>query len=481
MPPVANITLEVDADTVKYLAKVNRLAKENKKLADGHREGGRALGKQEQMIGKLASGFAGMAASAVGIGSAISAATAAMRHLREEQQRALEAGRAAEPGYGQLAQVAVDATGRYSRRVHEDLIDQAGRMAWNHGVTEPQALQTIFNLQSAQVNTAQNREVIGGLANISGGNAMQIAEGGGKILQAFGRQEAGTLRQVLNKMLAGSSLSAAQLHEFAPAATMSANFQRAIGGTDEELLGILAVMTRELQSPDIAGTRLGALADVINVKGHGGQGMMAGVRRIQDEIADATPEEMKTYFGRKEARLGYMSLVDPGKGDDFRQAVRQVTVAGRTSADAPGAPAGATDLLGSMLAGNLAVNPYAQERIERNRLELREKYEHGEEEALRAMGRASLERGWLREDQHWARRWWKSTNLWLGERIDDIGIGNFAHETTTEREGRRIMARAEGRAGMGEDELAERMERVNQTLMRIEAKSDTGSRLDLDQ
>ncbi len=471
---MANVTLELDADTVKYIAKINRAAKADRKLTDGYRKGGRQLKKQDNLLGAIASRFGPMATAAGAVTAAITAGVAAMRHLREEQQRALQVGQEAELSMGQLAQVAIR-----NGAVDPDLLrkfqGQAKLMSQTTGMDLGTAARTIFNLESAGINEIENRRLIGELSNVTGGDASEVAGGAGRIQAAFGRREAGTIREVLNKMFGASAISQSTVQEFAPAATLAANLQKTIGGSDEELLGLMAIMSRELKSVDIAGTRLGALADVIGTKGYGGEGMFAGVARIREDLQGATAEEMKTYFGRKEARLAYYSLADAEKVPTFVDAIASVSAAGETTDE------GGADLVGSMVRANKAANPYLIARIAKQRRKIAEEYHHGESQAFREAGEDTMAVDDLNRGRGWGTRWGLGAMRWADKVIGDV----YGYEPGTERIGRVMNERVRDEAREFNADLSERSEeareRAARTLERIESLMTTGSRLDMDQ
>jgi len=172
------------------------------------------------------------------------------------------------------------------------------------GYTAQQAAALQFTLES--LGEGKNRAFFAGFRHIT--DPTKLAEGAATLKAAFGEKEAGTTREIVNKLLAASAVSKTTVEQFAPAATIAAQTSREIGASDEELLGSMAILSRATKSADVAATEIAALSKTIIEKGLGGQGLLAAMDKIGQETKGLTGEELTGYFGRLEGFKAFRAL-----------------------------------------------------------------------------------------------------------------------------------------------------------------------------
>ena len=289
-----------------------RLTQQNKGSADAMQSMSRA-GIQS---------MAGWAASTVSVAAAFSAARQALADLNEERKRAAEGATESAPRRGQLAQLAMGDPGKL-----ESLIAETKKSRSQHGMTGEQAEKLQFAITS--MGEEKERDFYAGFNYIADPGA--LAEGVSTLKNAFGTKETGSTRQVANKMLAASAYSKTTLEQFAPAATIAAQASNNLGGSDEVLMGTLAVMAKGLKSADVAGTQITSFARVLMENNMGGKGILGGLDEVNKITAGMTQSEQVDFFGKKEA-FNAWSLMNMQRAD-IEKTIGDVRSAGSKSGD----------------------------------------------------------------------------------------------------------------------------------------------------
>jgi hypothetical protein len=266
--------------------------------------GARATQKMKRGARSAESGMSSLTSSLKGFVSgaaAIAMATRALTAFNEEKRKAAEGIETGEFARAQLAQLAD--TPEQMRK----LVAESNKSRAQEGMTQIAADQLQFQLTS--LGLAQHRGMFASMYGMA--DVAQLAEGVGTLQQAFGKQETGDARRVVNKLLTASQTSKTTIEQFSPAATLAAKQMGMIGGTDEELYATLSVLAKSLKSADMAGTQIGGLADVLTKKGFTGKGLLGGVTEMEKYIKaqGIEGEEFIKFFGRKEARLAYLSVL----------------------------------------------------------------------------------------------------------------------------------------------------------------------------
>ncbi len=312
----AKVNLDMTGDERKVLASLSKLEAKVKSLEGGVTSAAGkmkskfdATGDSIEKAGKKSksafgaqavAGLTNYLGAAVGIGTAIGVIT---KGLREADQIRKEAAQGLKAGFGAVGRLA-QLSGGDAGVLAADLSAVRG-LRTEFGFGKEGAANLRFQLKS--FGLLADQPLFAGLRG-QVDSPGQIAEGVGTLQSAFGAN-AGTSRQILNKLFAASAVSKTTVGQFAPAATIAAQTVQPIGGTASELLGTLSIVAKAAKSAEVGATQISALADVIGKKGFGGRGLIAGVESISQATAGLSNEEFIEFFGRKEARKGFGAII----------------------------------------------------------------------------------------------------------------------------------------------------------------------------
>lgn len=248
-----------------------------------------------------ARGFMSMAAGAVTMTAAMAAGAKALAALNAERKKAADLAKQDAQRLGTLAQLAEGDEKRMKA-----LVGNVGRSRRQYGMSKGEAIDFEFGLQS--YGEEKNRALYLGLYGVADPTA--LAEGAATLKASMGKKETGSSRAIANKLLLASSRSKVSLRNFAPEAARAAASVQQIGGSDEELLAMMAILTRSTKAPGEAATALAALAKAGAKKGVGTGGVMAAVDKLAPEMARLKQKDRATYLGSDEAVRAFATIVN---------------------------------------------------------------------------------------------------------------------------------------------------------------------------
>jgi hypothetical protein len=285
------ITFKLEGDEAKAVAAFLKVVDAQKKTEDGSRQIHRqSVMTSDALTGMARAGLAEMTAWVGSIASVTAAAALAKQmftDLAAERRRAAEDIRKEAPGAGRLAQLAGGDPGKMRA-----MMEEADRSRREHGLTADEAHNLQFALMS--MGEEKEREYFAGFKGIA--DPRGLVESVSTIKAAFGEGPTGGTRAIANRMIAAAGLSKTTIEQFGPAVTIAAQTTREIGGTDAELLGTMAIMSRATKDADVAGTQVAALEKTLIKQGLGGKGILAGVDRIQKVIDGLDPKKAIKLF-----------------------------------------------------------------------------------------------------------------------------------------------------------------------------------------
>jgi hypothetical protein len=307
---MGNIKLVYDADEERALRGIQKLVQKQleaeRKFKDVGRaakgagtQAGRLGDKAEEMgrksgaaVNKMKSGF-----EALGAATGPLAATAllitqirqGLQDVNAEAARAAESARGSFAGLQKLAQISGGKPEEFQR-----LISASARISRIHGVPFGDSMAAVFSGRSLQLSLGEIESLspFGRVADLD-----PVIGGVGDVYAAFGRKEAGSARDVANKLGVTAAESKVSLQEFAPKLSIIGAASRMIGVGDEEAMAALAYMSAgQGQSAEEGATQIKALMTAIRksprelgVRGAGS--FVEMVRRI-----GALPEGDRTKF-----------------------------------------------------------------------------------------------------------------------------------------------------------------------------------------
>lgn len=290
----------------KLVRKVDKLEKQNVKLADAARRAEAGLGKQaaaqEGTFSGAVSGIGKTIAGYVTLQGAISATIGLLREQREEERRASEKGSAAEFDIAKLVQLAPD------ERSLDKLVNKY-REFYGAGGADSQghAAQAIFSMESAGLlgdfDTFKELSASGAERDMAG-----LARAVATLQTSLGKEETGEMRGLVSKGFLASAYSPGSVSEMLEATSRSGSSARALGLTDEELLAATALVGKAEGSLDRGGTRMSALlGSVEKMGGFEDKSLMEIVGEIEKK--ELSPADLAKELGSKEALGAYRTLL----------------------------------------------------------------------------------------------------------------------------------------------------------------------------
>ena len=263
-----------------------------------------AAGQKATALG----GITSMVASWVSVGTAIAAATAAVRDYQAEKeaaaQRAIEASR----GMGSLAQLAD------TPQEHKKLQDKARELHLSGAVaSEDEGARVVFALESANSMKQFDLFKQAGSAKLFADLA-PLAKAAATLKTSMGEKETGTTRDIVSKSLGASKFSPASAEQLLEASARSGGSAGALGFSDESVLAGTAIMATATGSASEGGTTMASLlrsldekrGELTDEKGEAPKTLKGALLAIKEK--NLSSEELKKLLGRSEAVRAYRGL-----------------------------------------------------------------------------------------------------------------------------------------------------------------------------
>ncbi len=254
-----------DADLARGIKRLERRAQGLEDKFRKVQQAGQQAGKKTESSFKGATGqLAKMGAGFLSVGTAIGVVTAAVRDLQKTERESVA--RIKETITGRRFLFQISETPEAAR----GLLGKARRLRTAFGLSQREAFDLTGKAASAGERFVgdRNLDLLGQLPQIAFDPVSAVA-GVQKLQGAFGVEGpggAGTIPQIINKIIAAAGPSPVNASEIAVAAsTATASFKKG-GGSDEELLALLGTLSEVFKSPLAAGERVKSLADQIDKK-----------------------------------------------------------------------------------------------------------------------------------------------------------------------------------------------------------------------
>lgn len=171
------------------------------------------------------------------------------------------------------------------------------------GMGAAEAYRTTFQAGSGGERFLRDAGTIGRLREIGFAPEAGI-ESAVKLQAAFGGERgAGDTRQIIDKILAAAGPSPVMADEIARAMSVAGPSFAQLGGQDEELLAMLAVMAEPFKTPEAASQKIKALADQLVKKrdliGDKGAAGMSAMELIQNLERFGAEGKLRTEGGKR--------------------------------------------------------------------------------------------------------------------------------------------------------------------------------------
>ncbi len=256
----------------------------------------------------------------LGVQKGIQAVTDAFRWMNEEAKKGARTVETLHEGMKRLVQVS---------RTPQELghLRQVSRDIAKTGVTPTLAQNMVFS--------AKSQGLMGDIGLFSRSAQFMDPQAGiesvGKFKSAFGESETGTSRQLLNKFLRSAYKADVTVDEIAKASVIAAQPASRLGGSDEELLAFMSVLSPAFKSPETAAFRI-ARFSALAERGEGlkGKGLMGAL----EGIMSMDPEKRKGVLGESiQGAAAYQAMLVNIK--DIRARIAEVNDAQNVGPDDP--------------------------------------------------------------------------------------------------------------------------------------------------
>lgn len=297
---MANVKFNLEAEEAKAVQAFLRVVDAQKKAEGQFRRTTDEGKKQNLSFDKGVMSLAKWAGGFVTATAAIGAATKALQFHNAEIDKASARTRQSEAGLGQLSQLAGGDVATMKR-----MVEEAKKTSTTGGIGLDAAAKLQFNLESFGI--ADQRELFASLIGTVD-DPSAAAEAAVTLRQAFGEKETGSVRAILNKGLAASSTSKTNLNALLSNSAQIAPGVAAVGGTDEEALSSLAILSKARRSPEMAATEINALTKVLMRQGMDKDGLFAGLDQIEKATANMSGQDKLKFFGDVEGFKAFSTL-----------------------------------------------------------------------------------------------------------------------------------------------------------------------------
>lgn len=300
-----------------------RIESSNARLRDQASKNKRSFQKANQASfgADAISGIKSYIAAFGGVTLAVTAASKILDGMNEKIRRGVQGLKELEPGRGRLATIAGPQVPLSALTAETREIRLAG------GVGAPEAQQLEFTLRS--LGLQKDRGTFAKLFGIE--DPAALAQGAFGLKQQFPQLQ--DTKRTLGLLFAGAAKSPVSATEFAPLLSQFAQSGAKIGGTPEELVGLLSLTAGRAPSADVAATRLRAFSEAA-LKKFGptvaSGGVLQTARNI--EAMRLSPQRLLKKFGRTEAATGFGDILAVAGEFGGRQAELQAVTSGQVPA-----------------------------------------------------------------------------------------------------------------------------------------------------
>ncbi|MDI9598468.1 MAG: phage tail tape measure protein [Acidobacteriota bacterium] len=182
--------------------------------------------------------------------------------------------------------------------VHQRLIAQTKELYMAGGAgTLAEAAKTTFQLESAGAGDEENRKMFADLYGIMGEDLGGLAASLTTLYTGMGKEETGTLRQILSKALVASEINPQDVPELVEASVSAIPYGKEMGWSDEEILAAIGTFARVIGSANEAGTALAAFGKALTR-----EGMFQGL---------TAPEQVKKLADMKLSEQQLLGMLGP--------------------------------------------------------------------------------------------------------------------------------------------------------------------------
>ncbi len=215
-------------------------------------------------IGQIAK----MAAGYLSVEKAVGLVTDALKAQAEIRKEAAEKLKASELGMGALSQLSLGDPAK-----EKALRDQAKELFKRGGAPDMNAAAgTIFELESANLNTEENRKLAADMFPTLGADMKQVFAAASSLTAAMGEKEVGSFKELLSKGFQAAAFDPSSMPEVLAGAAKAAAPAKVLGWTDEQLLGALGTMSQIAGGPEKGATTISSLGTALS-KEAGFQGL----------------------------------------------------------------------------------------------------------------------------------------------------------------------------------------------------------------
>ena len=255
---MGDITFRVDADTGRavqgFLALIDKQRQAERKFRDmgtAAKGAGRASKRTTDRMGK---GLGNVTFQAGTLRGALDKVTEAYRFMSQEQDTSARKLEAIVEGTKRLVQVST------TMKESGELSGLARSIAASGVVDAAQAQEMVFAAKSVGLTRDLGTFTRAGMFMDPTSAIMTV----GKLQAAFGEEAVGGSRRALNMVIGGAAQADVTVDKMAQASLVAAQASSRLGGTPEELMAFLSVLSPAMKSPETAAFRISRFASVLS-------------------------------------------------------------------------------------------------------------------------------------------------------------------------------------------------------------------------
>ena len=309
---MANVTFKLAADEADSVRGFLKLVEAQNKSEDAFKKGQGAGKRHGDMLKDVGKEIDGLVGKYIGLGAAIETARKAGEYYNKEREAGANRLKESEFSGSRLAQLAK------TPAELKAMLGNAQKSSAQGGMDLPQAQNLQFALESGGI--ADAREMFAGLYGIIE-QPMEMARAVIIARNAFGKK-ARDARQTLNEAKIASAPEPVTMDQLMLNVSGIAPTVAQLGGSQEEALSALAMLSGARKDPEQAATEIRAFATQAMRKGLGGNGLFGALDAAQKRTHGMSDKRLVKFFEDQEAMRGFETLSP--RLDELRQRAAEI-------------------------------------------------------------------------------------------------------------------------------------------------------------
>jgi hypothetical protein len=319
-----DVVMKFDAETAAFVTAVQNARAKLIATGDDAEKAGKQFDKLGEGMLKIGKETGKQVADAMGIPlspadalrTAIGTVTEALDFMNQQAERGAQSLQKLEGPSKSLVQITSNLMEMQKAR------GQAMALASKYGLTNEQAIGLMV---SARNRGMEGESDLFGQVSSFTARPEGMVDAVADLQDAFGKQKSGGARTLMNQLLAGAEKSKLNLENFAEPTVSNAGFVSSIGGSPEELMGSMSVLSGVLGTGERAAMRIGRGAATFKKMGLDKEGGLIGAFKKFQQLPE---DERKKAAGESMEMAQFVEAFGSNLGD-IEQRTKEIGAAGR--------------------------------------------------------------------------------------------------------------------------------------------------------